>query len=237
MEMMSPDRQKVNPYFTGGEIISVSFPTDTMAHEDKIMSLRGNNIHFCRATVHHELIPGHHLQLYMADRYRSHRKIFSTPFLVEGWALHWEMLFWDLGFAQSAEDRVGMLFWRTHRCARILFSLKYHLGQMSAEEAVDFLIKKVGHEPRNARAEVRRSIEGNYGPLYQAGYMLGGLQIRALHAEQVGKKLMTEKGFHDAILMQNAIPIELIRAALSGAKLQPDSHASWKFYEELQKAH
>ena len=151
MQMMSAERQKVNPYFTGGEVISVSYPTEEMAHEDKLMSMRGNNVHFARATVHHELIPGHHLQLFMADRYRTHRQLFRTPFLVEGWALYWEMLLWDLDFQRSAEDRLGMLFWRSHRCARILFSLGFHLGEMSAEEAIAFLVKEVGHEPRNAR--------------------------------------------------------------------------------------
>ena len=90
-----------------------------MAHEDKLASMRGNNVHFARATVHHELIPGHHLQLFMADRY-THRQLFRTPFLVEGWALYWEMLLWDLDFQRSAEDRLGMLFWKSHRCARIL---------------------------------------------------------------------------------------------------------------------
>ena len=73
MQMMSPERQKVNPFFTGGETISVSFPTDTMDHDDKLMSMRGNNIHFARATVHHELIPGHHLQQFMNARYNTHR--------------------------------------------------------------------------------------------------------------------------------------------------------------------
>ncbi len=58
MRMMTPERQKVNPFFTGGEVISVSFPTDSMDHADKLMSLRGNNIHFACATVFHELIPG-----------------------------------------------------------------------------------------------------------------------------------------------------------------------------------
>lgn len=230
MEMMSPARQKVNPYFTGGEVISISFPTDSMSHEDKLMSLRGNNIHFCRATVQHELIPGHHLQGYMAQRYNSHRQLFRTPFLVEGWALYWEMLLWDLGFPKSAEDRVGMLFWRTHRCARILFSLKFHLGQMSADEAVKFLIDRVGHEPRNATAEVRRSILGDYSPLYQAAYMLGGLQIRALRKECVDSRRMTNREFHDAILRENAIPIELIRASLLESELKPDFRSQWRFY-------
>lgn len=232
MEMMSAERQKVNPYFTGGEVISVSFPTHEMAHEDKLMSLRGNNRHFCKATVHHELIPGHHLQIYMQERHRAYRKLFRTPFLVEGWALYWEMLLWDKGFANGPEDRVGMLFWRTHRCARIIFSLNFHLGKMSAEECVDYLVENVGHERRNATAEVRRSIQGGYEPLYQAAYMLGGLQFRALRKELVDSGKMTEKAFHDAILLENSVAIDMIRASLGGTELSPDYATQWRFYHQ-----
>ena len=57
-----------------------------MTHEAKMMSMRGNNIHFSRATVHHELIPGHHLQGYMTARHKTYRRLFSTPFSIEGWA-------------------------------------------------------------------------------------------------------------------------------------------------------
>jgi uncharacterized protein (DUF885 family) len=231
MEMMTAERQKVNPYFTGGEVISVSYPTATMSTEDKLMSMRGNNIHFSRATVHHELIPGHHLQGFMSARYRTHRRAFHTPFLVEGWALYWEMLLWDLNFPKSAEDRVGMLFWRSHRCARIIFSLKFHLNQMTAPEAIDFLVERVGHERRNATAEVRRSVAGNYGPLYQAAYMLGGLQIRALRKELVETGRMKDRAFHDAILKENSIPIEMIRASLAKQPLDPGFKTTWRFYE------
>ena len=49
---------------------------------------------------------------------------------------------------------------------------------MTAAECIDFLHKRVGHELRNAIAEVRRSVSGDYPPLYQAAYMLGGLQMR-----------------------------------------------------------
>jgi hypothetical protein len=234
MEMMTPSRQRVNPYFTGGEIISVSYPTDTMSFEDKEMSMRGNNPAFCRATVFHELIPGHHLQIFMSERFNEHRKLFRTPFLVEGWALYWEMRMWDLDFPRSAEDRVGMLFWRAHRCARIIFSLKFHLRQMTAPEAIEFLVKHVGHERRNATAEVRRSVNGSYGPLYQAAYMLGGLQLRGLHKELVASGRMSERGFHDAVLRENAIPIEMIRASLSGAEVTKDFKTGWKFYGELK---
>src|SRR5207302_9232275 len=51
MAMMTPERQRVNPYFTGGETISVSYPTEEMSFADKAMSMKGNNIPFCRATV------------------------------------------------------------------------------------------------------------------------------------------------------------------------------------------
>ena len=118
MQMMTPARQLVNPFFTGGQVISVSYPVDSMTYEQKLMSMRGNNIHFSRATVFHELIPGHELQGFMSARYRPYRAIFETPFAVEGWSLYWELLLWDMGFQKSPEDRIGALFWRMHRCAR-----------------------------------------------------------------------------------------------------------------------
>jgi hypothetical protein len=80
MEMMPPRQQLVSPFFLGGEIIQVAYPTDSMQHDDKLMAMRGNNPHFSLATVHHELIPGHHLQGFMTQRYNPHRQLFSTPF-------------------------------------------------------------------------------------------------------------------------------------------------------------
>jgi uncharacterized protein (DUF885 family) len=230
MEMMSPERQLVNPFFTGGETISVSYPTNTMSEEQKLMSMRGNNIHFSRATVHHELIPGHHLQAFMADRYRTYREPFKTAFWLEGWAVYWEMLLWDMGFPNSPEDRIGMLFWRMHRCARITFTLKFHLGKMTPQECIDFLVERVGHERDNATAEVRRSFQGFYGPLYQCAYLVGALQFRALHKELVDSGKMSNRAFHDAILKENSMPIEMVRAALTGQKLSRDFSSSWKFY-------
>ena len=229
MEMMSPERQRVAPFFLGGEVIQVSFPTDGMTHEEKLMSMRGNNIHFSRATVHHELIPGHHLQGFMTSRYNTHRRVFATPFWTEGWALYWELLLWDLGFPSTPEDRIGMLFWRAHRAARIMFSLGVHLGTMTPEEAIELLVERVGHERANAEAEVRRSFIGTYPPLYQAAYMIGGLQIRALYKELVETGRMTARAFHDAILQGGRMPIEMVRARLMGELLPRDYTARWRF--------
>ena len=232
MEMMTPERQLVSPFFLGGEVIQVSFPTNTMAHEQKMMSMRGNNIHFARATVFHELIPGHHLQGFMAARNKPYRAIFGTPFWTEGNALYWELLLWDLGFAKSPENRIGMLFWRMHRCARIIFSLNFHLEKMTPQECVDFLVNRVGHERENATAEVRRSFDGSYGPLYQIAYLIGGLQQYAMHKELVDSGKMTNRAFNDALLRENRIPIEMLRAAITNQKLTRDFVTNWRFYGE-----
>lgn len=229
MEMMSPEAQRINPFFLGGEVIRVSFPTDGMAHPDKWMSLRGNNEHFARATVQHELIPGHHLQSFMMERHHRHRGVFWTPFWIEGWTLHWEMLLWDLGFPRGPEDRVGMLFWRMHRAARVLFSLRFHLGEMTPQEAVELLVAQVGHERANAEAEVRRSFDGSYPPLYQAAYLLGGLQVRALYGELVHSGRMSPREFHDAFLEGGPMPVAVVRARLLGLPLSRESIPVWRF--------
>lgn len=230
MEMMTPERQLVSPFFLGGEVIQVSFPTNTMAHEQKMMSMRGNNIHFARATVHHELIPGHHLQGFMAARNKPYRAVFGTPFWTEGNALYWELLLWDLNFAKTPENRIGMLFWRMHRCARIIFSLNFHLEKMTPQECIDLLVNKVGHERDNATAEVRRSLDGSYGPLYQIAYLIGGLQQYAMHKELVRSGKMTNRAFNDALLKENRIPIEMLRAAITNQKLTRDFVTNWRFY-------
>lgn len=231
MVMMTAQRQLVNPFFTGGKEISISYPTQAMSQEDKLMSMRGNNPYFSRATVQHELVPGHHLQYYMNSRYKNYRDDFLTPFSGEGWALYWELLLYDKGFAKTPEEKIGMLFWRMHRCARILFSLNFHMGKWNPQECVDFLVDRVGHERANAEGEVRRSFAGGYSPLYQVAYLVGGLQIMALKNEMVDKGKMSYKQFHEAFMKENQIPIEMVRATFINQALTRDFTTKWKFYD------
>jgi uncharacterized protein (DUF885 family) len=230
MIMMTPQRQLVNPFFTGGEVLSISYPTSSMEEDDKLMSMRGNNPHFSRATVHHELIAGHHLQGFMNRRYKAYRN-FNTPFWTEGWSLYWELLLWDMKFPQSPEDRIGMLFWRMHRCARIIFSLNYHLEKWTPQQCIDFLVDRVGHERANAAGEVRRSFVGGYSPLYQLAYMIGGLQFYALKKELVDGGKMSYKQYHDAVLRENNMPVEMVRAILTNQPPEKNFKTRWRFYQ------
>ena len=239
MIMMTPERQLVNPFFTGGGQISVSYPTNTMEYEARIQSMRGNNPGFSHATAFHEMIPGHNLVGFMGTRFNDYRANLSGggPFFGEGWPLYWELILYDMGFDKTPEQKVGALFWRMHRCARIIFSLKFHMGQWSPQEAIDFLVDRVGHERDNATAEVRRSFDpaAGYGPLYQAAYLLGGLQLRGLRKELVDTKIMTNTQFHDEIMRQGGMPIALLRLAVNNRlKLTRDMTVDWKFYGDLK---
>jgi len=85
MEMMSPQRQPVNPFFTGGDIISVSCPAGVMTTRQKLESMRGNNIPFSHATAFHEMIPGHNMQRYIGPRFAAVRgNAGGTSFWGEG---------------------------------------------------------------------------------------------------------------------------------------------------------
>lgn len=229
-EMMSPERQLVNPFFLGGEVIRISYPTSTMSHAQRLMSMRANSTYLSRSTVFHELIPGHYLQQFMTARHMPHRRLFRTPYWSEGNAFYWEMLLWNLGFARRPEERIGMLFWRSHRAARVLYTLGFHSGRMTTEECVEMLVRDIGHERDSAMGEVRRLFDPHYAPLYQCAYLLGALQFRALHEELVVGASMSERSFHDAILRQGPMPVEILRAVLRGERLTPPYLAHWRFY-------
>ena len=94
-----------------------------------------------------------------------------------------------------------------------------------------FLVERVGHEKLGATSEVRRFIAGDYSPLYQCGYMMGGLQLRALRQEMVVAGKMSEKQFNDTVLTYNSMPIELIRAGMLNLPLARDTKSTWRFHD------
>jgi hypothetical protein len=235
MTMLSPEYQLQAPFFLGGEDVWVAYPHDSMPAEKQAMALRGNNRYFSRAVVHHELIPGHHLQHFYNSRYNTQRQLFDTPFWSEGWALYWEFLLYQKGFAAMPEQKLGMLFWRSHRAARILFSLSFHMGTMTPQQAIELLVDRVGHERENAAAEVRRSFAGDYSPIYQAAYMLGGLQFWALRQELVESGKMTDRAFHDSILKGGPMPVSVVRARLLKQSPNQELPAQWRFYPAIDR--
>ena len=107
---------------------------------------------------------------------------------------------------------------------RIVFSLNLHLRNWPPQQCVDSIVDRVGHTLSNAEAEVRRSFDGNYGPLYQLAYMVGAFQFRALAKEVTESGKVTLKRFHDSVLQNGPMPVAMVRASMI-----PSATRDWKF--------
>ena len=107
-----------------------------------------------------------------------------------------------------------------------------YLGKWTPQECIDFLVSTVGHDRHTATGEVRRSFNGDWSPLYQVAYMMGAIQLRTLYADLVKTGKMKERDFHDNILQGGIMPIEMVRAHVTGTNLPRDYTSSWKFAGE-----
>ena len=130
------------------------------------------------------MIPGHNLVGYVersATPTIAPDLAAAAPFYGEGWPLYWELTLYDLGFHKTPEQKVGALFWRMHRCARIIFSLKFHMGEWSPQES-DRLPRRHASAtsattpPRKCAGRSRAATVRSTRP----AYLLGGLQLRGL---------------------------------------------------------
>lgn len=96
------------------------------------------------------------------------------------------------------------------RAARIIVDVKLSTGKMSYDEAVDYMVKTVGMERRDAEKEVKRYTQN---PAYQLSYLLGKKMIKELK-EEVKEKMgddFKEKFFHDTILYAGSVPMKYLR--------------------------
>ena len=172
--------------------------------DKKLMVMRGNNRHFMRLVTPHELIPGHHLQGFYGQRYNTYRQLFGTPFYVEGWALYWELRLFDLGWAQTPEDRIGMLFWRMHRAARDPGLAPLPAWKDDARRNGRFSRSAGrpradgGHQRSATLPHRTAAVPGRLSPRRPSAY--------SLHNELVGGGKMSESQFHVAVLRRTRCP-------------------------------
>ncbi|MBM4014713.1 MAG: DUF885 domain-containing protein [Planctomycetes bacterium] len=207
--------------YYGGEYMGVGAPLPAMEHSRKVEALRSNARPTTRTVVPHELIPGHHLQGFHVDR-RPARAPWHSPFFVEGWAVHGEWLMDRHGFFRDPRERIGHLFWRLLRAARIVVSTRFHLREWTPAQMVDFMVEQAGLERSAAQAEVDRYMV--YSPLYQCAYLYGAWQIRQLREEcraQWDAQARAGAGpgyddvrFHRRLVEQGSIPLAFARMAM-----------------------
>ena len=186
----------------------------TPAVDDDPNAMREHYYGSISNTSIHEAYPGHHLQFSVADRHPSMtRLVAEAPEFVEGWGMYSEQMMREEGFDAGPVFRAAMYTDAIWRSCRIILDIRMHRGELTADEATDFLVEHTSFETSNARAEVRRY---TYTPGYQLSYLLGKVLILGLREEErrrLGDRF-TLKGFHDALLRNGSIPVSFHRRAL-----------------------
>ena len=175
--------------------------------------------HYFSAIVNtsiHEAYPGHHLQLAVAARHPSlTRAVIDAPEFVEGWAMYSELMMREEGFDAGPVARIGLTTDAIWRAARIVLDIRMHRGELTVDEATDFLIEHTRFERPNALAEVNRYTST---PGYQLSYLLGKVLILGLRDEErrrLGGRFSL-RAFHDTLLRNGSIPVSFHRRILHG---------------------
>jgi uncharacterized protein (DUF885 family) len=164
----------------------------------------------------HEAYPGHHLQLAVAIRHPSLTRLFAeAPEFTEGWAMYSEQMMREEGFDDGPEFRVALATDAIWRACRIILDVRMHRGEVSIQEATDFLVEQARFERPNALAEVRRYTST---PTYQLSYLLGKVLILGLRDDQRRSRrgAFSLREFHDALLRNGSLPISFHRRLLAG---------------------
>jgi uncharacterized protein (DUF885 family) len=125
-----------------------------------------------------------------------------------------ELMMREEGFDADPAFRVMMHTDAIWRACRIILDIRMHRGELSAEEATDFLVEHTRFERANAASEVQWY---TYRPTYPLSYLLGRTLLLGLRADEqrrLGDRFSL-KAFHDALLRNGSIPISFQRRLLT----------------------
>lgn len=160
----------------------------------------------------HEAIPGHHLQIALAQELENvpkFRKFGGFTVFTEGWGLYSESLGEELGFYRDPYSKFGQLSYEMWRAVRLVVDTGMHHKRWTRQQAIDFFNKNTGLSEHNIIAEVDRYI---VWPGQALAYKIGELKIKELRAKAT-KALGDDfdiREFHDTVLEQGSIPLNLL---------------------------
>jgi uncharacterized protein (DUF885 family) len=190
-----PDGTKPGEYY-----INTTAPTTRPRYEARVLA-------------HHEAIPGHHLQIAIAQELPevpAFRRHGGRTVFVEGWALYTERLSDEMGLYTDDLDRMGVLSFDAWRAGRLVVDTGIHAMGWSRKQAVDYFLEHSALAANNIDNEVDRYISW---PGQAVAYKIGQLEILRLR-EKAQAKLGDRfdiKAFHDTVLGAGAVSIGILR--------------------------
>ena len=186
------------------------------------------------ATSYHEGVPGHHMQMAIAQEMPDLPPFRQNEFLtayVEGWALYSERLGKEVGFFQDPYNYYGLLSADMLRAVRLVVDTGIHYKHWTRQQVVDFFHEHSGEDEVSVQSETDRYIAG---PAQALGYKIGQMEILKLREyakDQLGDKFNL-CAFHDEVLAGGALPLDALenrvhewvakqRAPSTGSTLAP----------------
>lgn len=191
----------------------VPYPPEGATPEQVAARLATNNRHGLWSVAVHEAYPGHHWHFawLAANRLRPLRAVFGSAYFVEGWGLYSEELLREKGFFRTPEQEISQRDFRLFRAARMIVDTSLHLGDMTVEEAVDFLSTKASLSRETAYSEALRYCAW---PTQAASYLTGALELERLRERWLREGRGTLREFHNRAAGSGRLPISLVEDAL-----------------------
>lgn len=165
------------------------------------------------ALAYHEAIPGHHLQIALAqenDSLPEFRRILGNSTFSEGWALYAEKFAAEMGAYQSPEEEYGQLIMELWRAVRLVLDTGLNAKGWSREQALQYRLDNTPFSAADGEAAINRYL---VMPGQAVSYKMGQLRIEAIR-QQVQDMLGSRfdlAAFHSALLSQGSVPLDVLQ--------------------------
>ncbi len=212
---IAPVPAAIAPYYTAGRYAGAPYGSDEPGYYwVNTTRLDSRPLYALPALTLHEAVPGHHLQIALAAEQGAQPLYRRTGYISafgEGWALYAEKLGKEMGIYETPYEHFGRLTYEMWRACRLVVDTGVHALGWSRERALAYLRDNTALSEHEITTEVDRYISW---PAQALSYKLGEMtivELRARAEKALGPKFDLRR-FHDTVLAQGSIPLDLLEA-------------------------
>ncbi len=210
---VEPVPDSIAPKYTGGRYVSAPVgSTKPGIYWVNTYKLESRPLYTQPSLTLHEAVPGHHLQnalLQELDNLPEFRRYSGINAFGEGWGLYSEFLGIEAGIYKDGYENFGRLTYEMWRACRLVVDTGIHAMGWTRQQSIDYLAANTALSLHECTTETDRYISW---PGQALAYKMGELKIKALRkkAEQVLGSNFDVREFHDAILLNGPVPLDVL---------------------------